>query len=173
MKESYPDGLGCKDVAVLLSRKKAEAYGVIDDLTLLIACDTLVCLKGKILGKPACYDDAVEMLVQLSGNMHEVITAVTLRSSNKIKSFYVSSKVYFKSLKIDDIEEYVRSWKPYDKAGGYGIQECYSEKGDMLSPVAIEKIEGSYSNVVGLPLEELKVQLQLFTDKYFKDISPQ
>ena len=112
-------------------------------------------LDNQILGKPAGFDEAVMMLEQLSGKVHKVITGVTIRSAEKETGFIVSTKVYFKKLSTEEINFYVERFKPYDKAGAYGIQEWIGHAG-------IEKIEGSYFNVVGLPTNRLYKEIHDF-----------
>jgi len=125
------------------------------DDTLVITADTIVWINNKVLNKPKDYNDAVDILSQLSGNMHEVITAVCLRTKGKTKSFYALTKVYFKKLSKEEITFYVENYKPYDKAGAYGAQE-------WIGYVAIESIEGSYFNVMGLPTSMLYDELMKF-----------
>ena len=112
-------------------------------------------INEKEIGKPKDYADAVNMLKTLSGNMHEVFTGVTLTSKNKSHSFFVTTKVFFKPLTENEITYYLDNFKPFDKAGSYGIQE-------WLGYIGIEKIEGSYFNVMGLPLKELYEELGKF-----------
>ena len=123
---------------------------------ILITADTIVCLGDEILNKPSGRDEAIEMLQKLSGKAHEVITGVCLRSTHKQHSFYVSTKVYFRELDPDEIEFYIDRYKPFDKAGSYGIQE-------WIGFVGIEKIKGSYFNVVGLPTARLYTELERFS----------
>ncbi len=110
---------------------------------------------GQILPKPKDFNDAVRILQTLSGNVHEVITGVSLRTKNKLKSFHSITKVYFKNLTPEEIHYYIEHYKPYDKAGAYGIQE-------WIGYIGIERIEGSYFNVVGLPVQRLYSELLNF-----------
>ncbi len=157
--ESYPVGMQGKDIAVYLSELKADAFyfnGKYED-ALIIAADTIVWLSGEVLSKPEDYNDAFAILRKLSGNVHEVITGVTLRTKEKRHSFYSSTKVWFKELTDNEIAYYIENFKPYDKAGAYGIQEWIGYTG-------IEKIEGSYFNVVGLPVQKVYVEMLKFID---------
>ena len=155
--ESFPASLDKEEVALYLCEKKANAFLTeeLKDNELLITADTIVCLDGEILNKPNDRGHAIEMIEKLSGKKHEVITGICLRSAKKMKSFFVSTDVYFKVLSLDEIEYYVDNYKPYDKAGSYGIQE-------WIGYIGIEKIEGSYFNVVGLPTARLYEELKKF-----------
>ena len=121
----------------------------------LITADTVVIIDGKVLGKPRDREDAIAMLHLLSGRVHEVVTAVSLRSSEKMKSFSVTTKVEFNELNDSTIEYYVDKFRPFDKAGAYGIQE-------WIGYVGIKGIEGSYYNVMGLPVNRLYRELLEF-----------
>jgi septum formation protein len=147
--ENYPGGMHASAVALYLSELKAHAF---DDLanenTIIVSADTIVSIDDRILGKPADHAEAIGMLQMLSGRSHEVISGVTLRRGNYIKSFAVSTEVYFKKLKEEEIIFYVSNYHPMDKAGAYGIQE-------WIGLTGIEKIVGSYYNVVGLPVKEV------------------
>ena len=154
--EDYSSELKREEVAVYLSELKAKAFK--DELTpndLIITSDTIVCLNNEIIGKPTDRTDAIKMLGKLSGNKHEVITAVTLLSQNKQKTFYEVTEVYFKSLSTAEIECYIDNYQPYDKAGSYGIQE-------WIGYIGIEKINGSYFNVMGLPVKRLYDEILQF-----------
>ena len=144
-------------MAIFLSKLKAQAFAkeISDENTLVITADTIVCLGKIILGKPENYNDAVRMLKMLSGKKHEVITAVSLTSKQKQKTFFASSYVYFKKLSDEEINFYITNFKPYDKAGAYGVQ-------DWIGFVGIKKIVGSYFNVMGLPVKELYEELKIF-----------
>ncbi len=157
VEEVYPDGLENQEIAKYLSKLKASIYEdeVINTNKLIITADTIVCLKNEVLGKPGDKDHAVEMLTKLSGNNHSVITGVTIMSKAKKVTFAVETKVFFKELTNSEIEYYIDLYKPFDKAGAYGIQE-------WIGMVAIEKIEGSYFNVVGLPIQKLYTELLNF-----------
>jgi septum formation protein len=154
--EIYPSHLKKEEIALYLCELKSAAFeGELSEDTLVITADTIVWINDKVLNKPKDYKDAVDILTQLSENMHEVITGVCLRTKNKTKSFYALTKVYFKKLSHEEIEYYLKNYKPYDKAGAYGAQE-------WIGYVAIEKIEGSYFNVMGLPTRLLYEELMKF-----------
>lgn len=156
VEEVYPDDLPSKDVASYLAELKAEPFrNQLDDSTIVITSDTVVVLKDMVLGKPKDRAQAIEMLNRLSGNTHEVITGVCLLSKGKKRCFSSSTKVYFKHLTASEIEYYVDNYNPFDKAGSYGIQE-------WIGYIGIEKIEGSYFNVMGLPVHELYKELNEF-----------
>lgn len=155
--ETYPPSLKGKDIAVFLSELKAKSFDF-DKLCkncLIITADTIVLQDGQILPKPKDFNDAVRILQTLSGNVHEVITGVSLRTKNKLISFHSITKVYFKNLTPEEIHHYIERYKPYDKAGAYGIQE-------WIGYIGIERIEGSYFNVVGLPVQRLYSELLNF-----------
>lgn len=147
--ESYPANLEVEKVAEYLSAKKAMAYqDALKEKELLITSDTTVCLENKILGKAKNPVEAREMLLSLSGKKHIVITGVTLKSNQKLISFSVSTEVKMKVLSEEEIEHYINNFKPFDKAGAYGIQE-------WIGFIGVEEIRGSFYNVMGLPLKEL------------------
>ena len=154
--ESFPDAMPAAEVAEYLSSLKSEAYpeplGAND---ILLTADTVVIACNRILGKPADRAEAIEMITMLSGRDHEVVTGVTLRSAECVKSFSVVSKVQFRALAQEEIEYYVDTYRPYDKAGSYGIQE-------WIGYVGIEGIEGSFYNVMGLPVQRLYCELNDF-----------
>jgi septum formation protein len=157
VEEVYPDGLKREQIPVYLAKLKAEAFpalGISDD-QLVITADTIVWLNDAVLQKPVDRDDAVRILNELSGNMHEVYSGVCLKSKDKTSSFYACSEVYFRELKKEEIEYYVDTYKPFDKAGAYGIQE-------WIGYVGIEKITGSFFNVMGLPTQKLYDELLKF-----------
>jgi septum formation protein len=156
VKEVYPSHLKKEHVALFLSELKSAAFdNEVKSDEIVITSDTIVCLNNEILGKPKDTDDAKKMLGKLSGKRHEVITAVTLLSSEKKVSFYVTTAVYFKEITPVEIEYYVKEYNPLDKAGSYGIQE-------WIGYVGIEKIEGSYFNVMGFPVHRLYEELLKF-----------
>lgn len=160
VEETFPKGLKKEKIALYLSQLKAKVFAQqeLDEKTIVITADTIVWINHEILGKPKDTDEAKQMLQLLSGNKHKVITAVTLKSKTKIHSFYVSTDVYFKSLTSEEIDFYVEDYKPYDKAGAYGIQE-------WIGYIGIEKIKGSFFNVMGLPIKELYENLIQFINK--------
>lgn len=147
--ENYPEGLRATEVALYLSDLKARAFDdLADDGSIIISADTIVSIDEHVLGKPVDAEDAVRILKLLSGRKHEVITGVTLRRGNHFKSFAISTEVYFKNLSDSEIDYYVKNYLPYDKAGAYGIQE-------WIGLMGIERINGSYYNVMGLPVKEV------------------
>jgi septum formation protein len=155
-KESYPVGLDGRSVAEYISHQKALSFsGELSDNDIVITADTVVWCNNMILGKPRDYADAAFMLGKISGNAHEVITGVTLFSNARERTFSVSSKVTFDPLSSEEIDFYIGNYKPYDKAGAYGIQE-------WIGLIACSSIEGSYFNVVGLPVRTLYKELQEF-----------
>lgn len=156
IEEDFPAHLKAQEIPLYLCELKSDAF--VEELNegeLLITADTVVWVKEQVLNKPASKVEAINMLELLSGNMHEVYTAVCLRSKSKKLSFYACTKVYFKKLTVAEIEFYIDTYKPYDKAGSYGAQE-------WMGYIGIEKIEGSYFNVMGLPTKELYENLQKF-----------
>lgn len=154
--ESYPSDLPSAKVPEYLSRKKSEAYsGHLGCGDILITADTVVIVDGDILGKPRDYDDAAYMLHRLSGRTHDVVTGVTLRGHDRTESFSSLTRVSFAELGDEEIDEYIRSYKPFDKAGAYGIQE-------WIGAVAISRIDGSFYNVMGLPVHALYRRMQAF-----------
>ena len=154
--ESYPDSLTGEDIAIYIAKEKANAYlDQLDENTLLITADTIVLLDGKVYGKPSDETDAKQMLRDLSGKTHQVITGVCITTKDKQVSFGVSSEVRFSKLDDDEIEYYVPNYKPFDKAGAYGVQE-------WIGYVAVEYISGSYFNIMGLPIQRLYRELKKF-----------
>lgn len=152
--ESYPDNLLCADIPCYISRKKAEAYKQqMRQDELIITADTVVCVGDTILGKPKDADDAAAMLRLLSGKTHQVITGVTLLTSEQEKTFSVVSDVTFDDLSDEEIEYYVTKYRPFDKAGAYGIQE-------WIGYVGVTSLKGSYFNVMGLPVQRLYNELK-------------
>lgn len=150
--ESYPEHLSPEEVAVYIAEKKAKAYDdVLTDEAVLTA-DTIVCIDGLILGKPDDTAHAVEMLQRLSGRVHKVITGVCIVYKSEYNLFHDVSEVFFRTLTNEEITTYVEKYQPFDKAGSYGIQE-------WMGITAIQRIEGSYTNVVGLPTEKVYQQL--------------
>ena len=156
IEEVYPPELKREEVAVYLSELKASAFiADLKDDDLVITSDTIVCLADEIIGKPTDREDAIKMLGKLSGNKHEVITAVTLTSSVKQITFYEVTEVYFKDLTSDEIKYYIDNYQPFDKAGSYGIQE-------WIGYIGIEIINGSYFQVLGLPVKRVYEELVRF-----------
>ena len=154
--ESFPEQLKAAEIPLYLCEKKADAFDEeLTDNTIVITADTIVWLDGHVLNKPQNFNDAVRMLQLLSGKMHEVYTGVCLKSKHKTTSFVALTKVYFKELSLEEIEFYIRNYNPYDKAGAYGAQE-------WIGYIAIYRIEGTYFNVMGLPVRELYEELLKF-----------
>lgn len=154
--ESYPDTLKGEDIPKFISGKKAEAYHkTMADDELIITADTIVYDDEQVLGKPKDAEDAKRMLRQLSGHAHEVITGVSIVTKQKTVQFASTSKVFFADLSDDEIDYYVARYKPFDKAGAYGIQE-------WIGFVGVTRIEGSYFNVMGLPIQRLYTELKNF-----------
>lgn len=154
--EGFPPHLQGAQIAQYLSEKKAAAFHAdLAENEILITSDTIVWLGDSVFNKPDSEEDAVRMLVELSGRMHEVITSVTITSRHKQHTFYDVSKVYFSDLAKADIAHYVKEYKPMDKAGSYGIQEWIGYAG-------IEKIEGSFYNVMGFPTQKFYVEFKNF-----------
>ncbi len=155
--ETYPDMLSGEDIPIEISRKKSDAYRAsIADDELIITADTIVYLDGKVIGKPADESEAVGMLRALSGRTHQVITGVTFLTKDRQHSFASTSLVTFAALADSDIEYYVSNFHPLDKAGAYGIQE-------WIGFIGVTRIEGSFYNVMGLPVQRLYTELKHFT----------
>lgn len=154
--ELFPENLGMTEVPVYLAELKAKAFRPqLKDNQLVITADTIVWLSGHVLNKPADYDEGFRMLSDLSGKKHQVITGVCLLSASKKISFYALTDVWFKQLSDTEINYYLEHYKPYDKAGAYGIQE-------WIGYVGINRIEGSFFNVMGLPVQSVYEHLKTF-----------
>lgn len=152
--ESYPDHLKGEDIPKFISLSKAFAYkSSMKSDEMIITADTIVYVNGRVLGKPTDSIDAYNMLKELSGKCHEVITGVTILTSSQTISFSTTSKVCFSELNDEEINYYIEKYKPYDKAGAYGIQE-------WIGYIGVSKIEGSYFNVMGLPVQRLYTELK-------------
>ncbi len=158
VEEIYPEHLQAGDITDYLAELKAAAFGKVAEDEILITSDTIVWHEGKALGKPKDYDDAFVMLKSLSGKTHEVITSVCIRNDENTNTFNDVTKVTFNSLSDEEIKYYLDNYKPFDKAGAYGIQE-------WIGLVAIARVEGSYNNVVGLPVDKLYKHLYNFSIK--------
>ena len=154
--ESYPENLTPEEVAVYIAHKKAKAYDGSIGNEVVLTADTIVAIDGLILGKPDDEAHAVEMLKRLSGRVHKVVTGVCILHKGEYNLFHDVSEVFFRKLTDKEITTYVEKYKPMDKAGSYGIQE-------WAGITAIERIEGSYTNVVGLPTEKVYQQLLRLT----------
>ena len=151
--ESYPGHLSPQEVAIHIATKKAEAFDEEIGDEVVLTADTIVVIDGQILGKPETPEHAVEMLKTLSGKVHQVITGVCLLHKHQYNKFFDVSEVFFRKLTDEEITSYVKKYNPLDKAGSYGIQE-------RIGLIGIERINGSYTNVVGLPTEKLYQQLK-------------
>jgi septum formation protein len=159
--EVYPLELQREEIPLYLARLKADAFlqaVSIPDDTIVVTADTIVWIDNRVLGKPSGREDAIHMLETLSGNMHRVYTGVCLTTTRKQHAFSAESRVFFRKLTGEEITFYVDRCQPYDKAGAYGIQE-------WIGYVGIEKIEGSYYNVMGLPIQKLYHELCDFISK--------
>lgn len=154
--ESYPEGLPPVDIPLFIAKEKAKAYlpGMRSN-TLLITADTVVFSDNGILGKPKDKDDAIRMLEILSGREHSVITGVAITTLERQTAFTAESRVRFTALTREEIEYYIERYRPYDKAGSYGVQE-------WIGYVGIEHIEGSFYNVMGMPVHRLYHELISF-----------
>lgn len=159
IEEVYDENLNAEEITNYLAELKANAF--LDELTekdVLITSDTIVWHEGKALGKPKDYQDSFKMLQSLAGKTHEVITSVCIRTSTKSDTFFEVTRVTFNSLSDQAIAYYLDNYKPFDKAGSYGIQE-------WIGLVAISRIDGSYANVVGLPVDKVYQHLLLLGEK--------
>lgn len=155
VEEIYPENLKAFEVAEYLAKLKASAFSDLGINEILITGDTVVSVENQILGKPKNEKEAFEMLRTLSGKKHEVVSAICLKSLKTINVDHDITQVYFKQLSEEEIEFYIKNFRPFDKAGAYGIQE-------WIGQIGIEKIEGSYFNVMGMPTHLLYNMLQNF-----------
>ena len=147
--EVFPEGLAGEEIPLFLARQKADAYNrMMDGRTLVITADTIVWLDGRMYGKPHTEEEAREMLRSLSSRTHQEITGVCVRSAGREETFAAPTRVTFARLTEEEIEYYVRKYRPMDKAGSYGVQE-------WIGYIGVERIEGSYYNVMGLPVQRL------------------
>ena len=157
--EVYPDRLAAAEVPGYLSQLKSDAYPLpLAPNDILLTADTVVVLDGRVLGKPRDRDDAQAMLRRLSGHRHTVVSGVTLRTAARRRTFSVHSDVWFRTLADEEIAYYLDHHRPYDKAGSYGIQE-------WIGYAAIERIDGSFYNVMGLPVQRVYTELDQFIDR--------
>lgn len=152
--ETAPTDMPAMEIPEFLSRKKASAYPLSDN-QMLITADTLVISDNKPLGKPVDAEDARHILRSISGKTHQVVTGVCISTTDKTVSFSAVTDVTFSALTDDEIDYYIKNYKPFDKAGAYGIQE-------WIGAIAVSNINGSYYNVMGLPLHRLYVELKKF-----------
>lgn len=147
--EIFPTHLTAGEIPVYLAQLKSESYiDPIPDDSILVTADTIVWLNNEVIGKPQHRDDAISMLQKLSGNMHQVFTGVCLKYKGNNHLFCDETNVYFRKLELEEIIYYLDTYKPFDKAGAYGVQE-------WIGFIGIERIEGSYFNVMGLPTHRL------------------
>lgn len=152
--ESYPPDLNGVEIPMYLAEKKADAYkNMLNDELMVITADTIVFLDGKVLGKPVDKADAFKMLQRLSGKTHQVITGVCISTNLRRRTFHTISEVKFARLNDAEIDYYLEHYAPYDKAGSYGVQE-------WIGFIAVENINGSYFNVMGLPIQRLYNELK-------------
>jgi len=158
--ESYPDHLKGQDIAQYIAAKKAEAFrSRMGERDLVITADTIVCKDDQVYGKPVDKLDAIRMLRSLSGQSHWVYTGVCLTSRKHQRIFTAATEVFFSCLTEEEILWYVEHYKPFDKAGAYGVQE-------WIGFVGVERISGSYFNVMGLPVHQLYTELKQFTSLF-------
>jgi septum formation protein len=154
--ESFPSALKAEEIALYLCEKKAHAFpDKLKSDEMLITADTIVWIKGIVLNKPEGEFEAKQMLQLLSGKMHQVFTGVCISTHDKKVSFTDETKVWFRHLSEPEIDFYIAHYKPFDKAGSYGAQ-------DWLGLIGVEKIEGSYFNVMGLPIHRVYAELKKF-----------
>ena len=154
--ELYPADLPAEEVPLFLSQLKSRAYPTpLGENDILLTADTVVVLNGRVLGKPRDREEAVEMLHNLSGRRHTVVSGVTLRTAERQHSFSARTDVWFRVLADEEIAYYVDRFHPFDKAGAYGIQE-------WIGYAAIERIDGSFYNVMGLPVQKVYTELNKF-----------
>ncbi|MBP5318953.1 MAG: septum formation protein Maf [Paludibacteraceae bacterium] len=154
--ERYPENLSGAQIPTYIAEQKAAAYQpLLHDKQLAITADTVVICNDRVLGKPKTREEAVEMLHALQGNTHKVITGVCLLSLQKTRSFHAISEVTFAPLTDEEIAHYIDRYRPFDKAGSYGVQE-------WIGFIGIEKLVGSYYNVMGLPTHRLYKELKAF-----------
>lgn len=153
VEEVFPKHLSPIEAVLFLAALKAEHIQAKDEQEIIITSDTIVCQDNKVFGKPTNREEAIQMLRQLSGRKHEVVTSVCLKKGKLRSTFFETTKVKFNVLAEEDILHYVDVYKPFDKAGAYGIQE-------WIGQIGIHKIKGCYYNVMGLPLSALYTHLK-------------
>ncbi len=154
--ESYPAGLSAEEIPLYIAQAKAKAYrATMGERDLIITADTIVWIDGEVLGKPHDGEDARRMLRMLSGNTHQVITGVSITTQQQQHCFSVVSHVTFAQLTEAEITYYIEHYRPFDKAGAYGIQE-------WIGYIGVTRLEGSYFNVMGLPVQRLYQELMKF-----------
>lgn len=155
VEEIFPDNMKAMEVARFIAEKKAKQVPFLKNNEILMTADTTVVLNDIILGKPEDRDDAFTMLGSLSGKMHAVVSGVCIKNNKNVVSFSDTTYVWFKPLSDEEIEYYVDEFQPYDKAGAYGIQ-------DWIGMIGVTKIEGSYFNVMGLPIHKIYDEMGKF-----------
>lgn len=157
VEEDFPLEMPADEVAAYLAEKKALACAdfLQSDDEILLSADSVVILDGKIYGKPVDFDDAVQILRELSGRVHRVITGVCLLSQNKKRVFSEVAHVHFQPLTEEEIKYYIETYEPYDKAGAYAVQE-------WIGLCKVSKIEGTFTNIMGLPMESVFRELEAF-----------
>jgi septum formation protein len=154
--ESFPPALQREEIPLFLSKLKAQAFlPEMKANEVVITADTVVWVNDHVLNKPEDRDEAIAMVNELSGNQHVVYTGVTITAKDRALSFYDETKVYFEALTQEEIEYYIDKYQPYDKAGSYGVQE-------FIGYMGINKLEGSYFNVMGLPVHQVYKKLMEF-----------
>ncbi len=154
--ESFPENLQAQEIAEFLAKKKADAYeGSIEESEILLTADTIVWINNRVLNKPENEQEAFQMLKLICGNTHEVFTGICLKNKNKEIVFSEKSKVSCRKLSDEEIWHYINNYKPFDKAGSYGIQ-------DWFGYTAVQKINGCFYNVMGLPVSRIYTELQQF-----------
>ena len=158
VEEIFPEELKAAEISDYLVKLKAKPFKSLTDKELVITADTIVWHNNQCLGKPKDRAKAVQMLQQLSGEAHQVVTSVAFTQAKQQKVIHEVSTVYFKALTTAEIDYYIDNYQPFDKAGAYGIQE-------WIGTVGIEKIEGSYTNIVGLPVAQVLATLEKICSK--------
>lgn len=158
IEEVFPEELKAAEISDYLVKLKAEPFKSLTEKQLVITADTIVWHNNQCLGKPKDRAEAVKMLQQLSGEAHQVVTSVAFTQADQQKVIHQVSTVYFKALTAAEIDYYIDNYQPFDKAGAYGIQE-------WIGTVGIEKIEGSYTNIVGLPVAQVLATLEKICSK--------
>jgi septum formation protein len=153
--EDFPETMPCEEVPAYLARKKAEAFRAELGSHIILTADTIVVVDNEILNKPKDTTEATEMLKKLSGRQHQVITGVCIMTKESTETFIDIAQVYFKELTDWEIDYYIKTCKPFDKAGAYGVQ-------DFIGMVGIPKIEGSYFTVMGLPVHKVYEALKRY-----------
>lgn len=159
IEEIYPETLKAEEITNFLAELKAAAFGNLKENDILITSDTIVWHEEKALGKPKNYENAFQMLQSMSGKAHQVITSVCFKTKNAVETIHEITEVTFKKLSDSEITYYLDNYKPFDKAGSYGIQE-------WIGLIGISNIKGSYTNVVGLPVEKVYKKLVSYAQIY-------